>query len=421
MSIKYVAPGIQLRKKRLYAVQEIPKALRKKLGRSRFVQSLGTDSVACAKRRAAPLIAGWKRQIEQAKGEPNDDAAFYREALRKAQTDAERQTILDEIELAAQSTTAPAYPDNPSPEAVADIEGAIHETQQDYYDRATGAVVGLADHLQEWLDQSGVQPRTAAMRRTDVARFAQRVPMVHDVTRKKVQLWIQLLSQQGYKPATIRKSLQALRGYWKWLQAHELAPAIDPFAGLQLPKNGKDTAKRLPFTAADVRKLIDASEGTLRDLIMLAAYTGCRIEELCSLKVKDVHTDHFSITSGKTDAAIREVPIHPELQQTVARLLDESTDGYLLSGLSQNAQGQRSNAIGHSFSKLKASLGYDSRYVFHSLRKTVATQLEEAGVAEVVAARILGHQIRTMSYGTYSGGVSLSVKADALGSISYAR
>jgi integrase len=46
--------------------------------------------------------------------------------------------------------------------------------------------------------------------------------------------------------------------------------------------------------------------------------------------------------------------------------------------------------------------------VFRSLRNTVATVLHEGGVPEVEAAALLGHEMPTMSYGLYSGGLSLA-------------
>ena len=87
------------------------------------------------------------------------------------------------------------------------------------------------------------------------------------------------------------------------------------------------------------------------------------------------------------------------------QLKKSSTDGYLLSGLTLNKYGDRSNAIGKQFGRLKKELGYGPDYVFHSLRKGVATQLEANEVPENVAARLLGHEFRTMTYGLYSGGM----------------
>ena len=64
--------------------------------------------------------------------------------------------------------------------------------------------------------------------------------------------------------------------------------------------------------------------------------------------------------------------------------------------------------------KPKASLGFGPQHVFHSIRKTVVTILENAGVLGNVVADIVGHEKATMTYGLYSGGVSLAVKREAL-------
>jgi len=57
--------------------------------------------------------------------------------------------------------------------------------------------------------------------------------------------------------------------------------------------------------------------------------------------------------------------------------------------------------------------------VFHSLRKTVTTKLEQAGVSEGVAADIVGHEKQTITYGLYSGGTSMAQKMEAINNIAY--
>ena len=101
------------------------------------------------------------------------------------------------------------------------------------------------------------------------------------------------------------------------------------------------------------------------------------------------------------------------------RLKKESKDGYLLSGLTFNKYGDRSNAIGKRFGRLKEELGFDNLHTFHSLRSTAATQLENAHIPEGVAADIIGHEKTTMTYGLYSGGASLATKREALAKVSY--
>ena len=115
----------------------------------------------------------------------------------------------------------------------------------------------------------------------------------------------------------------------------------------------------------------------------------------------------------------RDVPIHRELAQTMARLIEGSKDGYVLSGLTVNKYGDRSNGIGKRFGRLKTELGFGKQLVFHSIRKTVVTILENAGVPENIVADIVGHEKTTMTYGLYSGGVSLAVKHEALAKLAY--
>ena len=110
---------------------------------------------------------------------------------------------------------------------------------------------------------------------------------------------------------------------------------------------------------------------------------------------------------------------HRELRQTMAILVDQSKDGYVLSGLATNQNGDRGDAIGKKFTRLKKAMGFDDRHVFHSIRKTVVTILRNAGAPEDVVADIVGHKINTMTYGLYSGEVSLAVKRETLDKLAY--
>jgi len=236
---------------------------------------------------------------------------------------------------------------------------------------------------------------------------------------------------EGIKPKTMARKLSALRGYWKYLQSIEEAPdELEPFARLNISMSGgrvKREDKRQPFEPRDVVKLLvaarKADDTELADLIDLDRWTGMRIEEACSLRTEDAKLSakipHFTINAGKTDAAIREVPIHPKLLPLVIRLVEDSTDGWLLSEQPENKYGDRSNALGKRFGRLKTELGFGDNYVFHSIRKTVSTQFENAGTLENVAADILGHDKPTMTYGLYSGGTSLAVRYEAIKKLRY--
>ena len=58
-------------------------------------------------------------------------------------------------------------------------------------------------------------------------------------------------------------------------------------------------------------------------------------------------------------------------------------------------------------------------HVFHSIRKTVITILENAGVSEGITADIVGHEKKTMTYGLYSDGASDKKKLEAIKKLTY--
>ena len=52
--------------------------------------------------------------------------------------------------------------------------------------------------------------------------------------------------------------------------------------------------------------------------------------------------------------------------------------------------------------------------VYHFIRNTVITKLEQADVSESVTADIVGHEKKTITYGLYSGGSSMAQKIEAI-------
>jgi len=413
---------LQLRRRRWYAILEIPAPLRRVLGKPRFVHSLETDSRIVADRRVLPVITAWKKEIAAARNEPvDDDAAYWRRALRNAKSEKERQSILEQIDYAAWNIGSINV------ENIGDKPSSAPEAQR-FYGAATGQLVGFTEHLDEWLSTSRATAKTKDMHRADVVRFAVEFKMVQDVTRPEVRRWItRLMNDDGLMLNTVQRILSALRGYWRYLQSIGVASEDhEPFSKLDVARQNKrddPRAARQPFESGSVVKLWKAAKAkddrALADLIELSMWSGARIEELCALKVEKVRGGCLDIGDAKTEAGWRKVPIHAKLKRTVERLKRNSKDGYLLSGLTPNKYGDRSNAVGKRFGRLKSELGFAPQHVFHSIRKTVATLLENAGVPEGVSADILGHEKPTMTYGLYSGGASLETKRKALAKLSY--
>ncbi len=311
---------------------------------------------------------------------------------------------------------------------------ADYTTAKRFADIALGVAVPSELHYHPWIAQLKLAPKTMDQMKKDVSLLVKRFPSLQSISHQSVKGWLDELTAQQVSPNSQQRMVSFCRNYWGYLQTLNAVPSdSQPFTKQAGNKKRKTTKKkrgadgdggpRLPFTATEVVKLWKAAHTSedeqLADLIMLGAYSGTRIEELCSLKVEDVSNASFKITDAKTRAGIREVPIHSKIRDLVQRLKRSSKDGYLVSGLTFNKYGDRSNAIGKRFGRLKTAEGFGEQHVFHSFRKTLITLLENAGVPEGVAADIAGHEKKTMTYGLYSGGATLDVKAKAIERVKY--
>lgn len=219
--------------------------------------------------------------------------------------------------------------------------------------------------------------------------------------------------------------------FWKWAMKYDARwredfnGSVNPFEHHELPQargREKADAQRMDFSLTELAKLhttaLDSGQQALADLILLGMYTGARIEEICQLRSEHVlDVDgilSFDITDSKTVAGIRIVPVHPALINLVQRLIAESSDGYLVPSTSRNKYGNRSDLHSKAFGRLKAALGFGPRHVFHSIRKTVITQLVRADVNGPLIAELVGHETGTITYDVYSQGASSAQKFAAI-------
>jgi integrase len=152
---------------------------------------------------------------------------------------------------------------------------------------------------------------------------------------------------------------------------------------------------------------------------LIALYTGARLEEIAQLTTTDVRNVEangssvwvIDIHNGgqnklKNESAARLVPVHSALVR--AGFLDyvkALPAGPLFPGLRPRAS--KGNKLGPElssrFGKLLNRLSLKREGLcFHSFRHNVAGALDAAGVPQSDAARILGHAVAGMSYGTYS-------------------
>lgn len=415
-------PHLEKRANTYYATLTVPTDVRHLVGKLRFLQSTQTDNKAQAGLRAALLVTGWKGEIAKARGLLPDPKASFWECLRRdfiaAQQDegdddgAQVDAVMTAIEAEAAKITNGAE--------------ASHR-----FKVATGQAalpIPLAPIVAEWKASLQLAQKTIDQQARDVTRMADHFQHLAALKPQAVKAWTDKLLAEGATASTLERVMNGCRSLWRYLQDSGTLPvdAADPFLGtfrLAAKRATRNTVERRAFTPKELSKVyraaLDGGDKPLAQMIALAAYTGARIEELASLTLDDCSHGVFNIRDSKSEAGIRHVPIHPALSGMVAALRKTSADGYLMPTTAAEQYGIRSGPVAKRFGRLKDAMGFGPGHVFHSIRKTVATQLEQAGVSEGIAADILGHEKKTLSYGLYSSGSSLKQKQEAIRKVAY--
>lgn len=151
-----------------------------------------------------------------------------------------------------------------------------------------------------------------------------------------------------------------------------------------------DRPRTVFLSRPECTELIKASRPDLRQLILAALYTGCRVQELTNLRFHDVAQEGYGIyISPSKNYRPRFVFLPDEgMAFFLAACRDKKADDFVF----LNADGRRwSDRYKHLFRELVDRTGLPRDTVFHSLRHTYASQLVQAGASFAVVAKQLGH------------------------------
>lgn len=175
------------------------------------------------------------------------------------------------------------------------------------------------------------------------------------------------------KPATINRRLAILRRVGNL--AHKRWVWTDEPLGERVHLLPERNARHVYLTYDQVRDLLIAARGqAIEDAILLAVFTGMRLGEIVKLRPEHLDGDVIRLGTDTKTGRPRTVPIHPVLQDAIARLP-------LPVGKERLQQG---------FAQARAELGLDHVH-FHDLRHTTASWLVQAGVPLYTAGLLLGH------------------------------
>lgn len=425
---------LKLRGRTWYVRVQLPSRLWLQAGTREYVRSLRTGDLREAEKRKHAIIAAFKRRIASLQ---HDGPAWFDDVTLKAMgfRDAIRKNG-DEVlvyETDPEGRQQPFRLRDELHTQITDEARQLLETHGDavatsFFKLARGEGSLLREMVDPWLQEQTVTGQTSAQHRVAVTKFldwAGRNVLIEDVGRKKAGEFVSfLLSAASHiSRATAKRYVSSLSSLWKWLDARgHVEPDVNPWRRQNILKkpSGAQQRRRKQWDDASLVALLSGSytnqyNVVLHDLIRLALATGARLNELCSLKKGDVEqrTDGWWITvrAGKTDAAIRSIPIHSSVEHILRRRIGGPGE-YLFDELVPGGpDNKRSWYVTKAFGRYADSLKLgEKRQVFHALRNTFIEAMEGADVPENVTKLLVGHSRDSLTYGHYSKGERLKLR-----------
>lgn len=360
----------------------------------------------------------WAKELREAKEDPHGWTAKITGRDRKYIEDSETSDPREFIEREAESI-----------EQSHGIEGR---------DRFLNLVQGHVDieyYMEAYLKEARLAAKTTNERRNLVKRFAAWSKLkgysLRQIDRTKAGAYF----TEAIAPLndrTAKKHHGSVKLYWDYLIARGHVREGNPWEGQRMPDRGRRVerggkAEERPFTEAEIKTLLyspfpsrmsNRFEGQLTDAIRIAALSGLRLAELVTLWVEECPIDdhrngYFDIRQGKTAAAARRVPMHPDLIEIIKRRTEgKGPQEWLFHELAKERDA--GDIFGKRFANYREKLGVDDKRPgqrrslvnFHSFRRWFVTEAERAGIPESTISSVVGHEEgrKSITLGVYSGG-----------------
>lgn len=216
-------------------------------------------------------------------------------------------------------------------------------------------------------------------------------------------------------PATVNKTLRLLRGAWS--SAIEASLTLDNLfpASIEVKESSRST--RRPFTLPELRRVLAACDDEWRGMVLLGLYTGQRLGDVAALTWGCVDLDQrlLAFITQKTGRRM-ELPLAgPLYDYLLTRPSADTPEAPVLPTIHASLVSGGTGTLSRQFSEIlvraglvvkkphrKAGMGRqgarESRGLsYHCLRHTATSLLKNAGVSDVIAREIIGHESEAVS------------------------
>jgi integrase len=214
------------------------------------------------------------------------------------------------------------------------------------------------------------------------------------------------------KKATVNRDLSTMKSIFNnairfdWMNKNP----VKSVKKLSIPEK-----EYLSFTDDQLKLIITSiHNANIRNIVLVGAFTGCRLDEILNLKWCDVdfadrilkirNKANFKTKTGK----IRDIPISDSLFNLLDKLIKSGASGNILNFYNpdnyifQNLSGYRYSKfyISKYFKKILRKLNFDEKFHFHCLRHTAISTMIKNDVNMNYVKEIAGHSeiSTTMNY-----------------------
>ena len=223
--------------------------------------------------------------------------------------------------------------------------------------------------------------------------------------------------------ATISNTVSNVGSFFRWAEERGYIE-YNPFSNYKLSKRNKGSQNRKPWSDENILTFLKSELIGVNEFIAtcVSLYSGMRLDEICNIQKTVINDNCFKVLEGKTKASRRKIPIHPVLKPLVERFLDSKEEVYLIKGIKGGGyDNKRSWNFQKKLGRLRKKIGIPEGVVFHTLRNTFATRMENLGIPRNHISQIMGHEDSNMALDIYSAGLAIEPLVKSMKKLTYGK
>ena len=244
------------------------------------------------------------------------------------------------------------------------------------------------------------------------------------ITKKIVGDYVtSIIKDNNPAPATISNTVSNVGSLFSWAEGRGYIE-FNPFYNLKLSKRNKVSQNRKPWSDENIMTFLKSELIGVNEFIAtcVSLYSGMRLDEICNIQKTVINDNCFKVLEGKTKASQRKIPIHPVLKLLVKRFLNSKVEDYMIKGIKGGGyDNKRSWNFQKKLGRLRKKIGIPEGVVFHSLRNTFATRMENLGIPRNHISQIMGHEDSNMALDIYSDGLAIEPLVKSMKMLTYGK